>query len=62
MGAHGYLISQFLNPRVNKRDDQWGGPLENRARLALEIVREVRAAVGHDFPVFDQAELNRFPV
>ncbi|MDG1210660.1 MAG: NADH:flavin oxidoreductase/NADH oxidase family protein [Paracoccaceae bacterium] len=50
-GAHGYLISQFLNPRVNKRDDQWGGPLENRARLALEIVREVRAAVGHDFPV-----------
>lgn len=50
-GAHGYLISQFLNPRVNKREDQWGGPLENRARLALEIVREVRAAVGHDFPV-----------
>ena len=50
-GAHGYLISQFLSPRSNLRDDEWGGPLENRARLLLETVEAVRAAVGSDFPV-----------
>lgn len=49
--AHGYLLSQFLNPRANIRDDQWGGTLENRARLLLEAVDAVRAAVGPDFPV-----------
>lgn len=50
-GAHGYLISEFLSPDVNLRTDEWGGSLENRARLLLEIVRAVRAAVGSDFPV-----------
>ncbi|MDX1570484.1 MAG: NADH:flavin oxidoreductase/NADH oxidase family protein [Xanthomonadales bacterium] len=49
--AHGYLISEFLNPRVNRRDDAWGGSLENRARLLLRIVDAVRAAVGAQFPV-----------
>ncbi|MBS0255142.1 MAG: NADH:flavin oxidoreductase/NADH oxidase family protein [Proteobacteria bacterium] len=50
-GAHGYLISQFLSPRTNQRDDQWGGSLENRARFLLETVGAVRAAVGPSFPV-----------
>lgn len=50
-GAHGYLLAQFLSPVTNRRDDEWGGPLENRARLLLEIVRATRAAVGDDFPV-----------
>jgi len=50
-GAHGYLISEFLSPDVNSRTDEWGGSLENRARLLLEIVRGVRKAVGADFPV-----------
>ena len=50
-GAHGYLISEFLNPRVNLRTDDWGGSLENRARLLLTIVKEVRTRVGADFPV-----------
>ncbi|MEM1133440.1 MAG: NADH:flavin oxidoreductase/NADH oxidase family protein [Pseudomonadota bacterium] len=49
--AHGYLISQFLSPRVNLRTDRYGGPLENRARFLLEIVEAVRVAVGEDFPV-----------
>jgi 2,4-dienoyl-CoA reductase-like NADH-dependent reductase (Old Yellow Enzyme family) len=50
-GAHGYLLSEFLSPRVNRREDEWGGPLENRARLLLECVRAVRAEVGADFAV-----------
>lgn len=49
--AHGYLISQFLTPLVNQRTDQWGGSLENRARLLLTIVRETRKAVGPAFPI-----------
>lgn len=50
-GAHGYLISQFLSPRVNLRDDEYGGSLENRARFLLQIVAAVRQAVGADFPI-----------
>lgn len=50
-GAHGYLISEFLSPDVNIRTDQWGGVLENRARLLLEVIRSVRTAVGDKFPV-----------
>ena len=49
MGSEGYFINEFLAPRTNLRNDEWGGPLENRARLALEIVRQTRAAVGRDF-------------
>lgn len=49
--AHGYLLSQFLSPLVNKRKDQWGGSLENRARMLLDIVRAVRAAVSPSFAV-----------
>ncbi|MFF6834357.1 MULTISPECIES: NADH:flavin oxidoreductase/NADH oxidase family protein [unclassified Streptomyces] len=49
--AHGYLLSQFLSPLVNKRTDRWGGSLENRARMLLDIVRAVRAAVSPSFTV-----------
>ena len=49
--AHGYLLSQFLSPLSNVRTDRWGGSLENRARLLLEVVRRVRAAVGSQFVV-----------
>ncbi len=45
-GAHGYLISQFLSPAMNRRQDEYGGSLENRARFALEVVEKVKAAVG----------------
>lgn len=49
--AHGYLLSQFLSPISNKRQDQWGGPIENRARLLIEVVKAVRAAVSPSFAV-----------
>lgn len=49
--AHGYLISQFLSPLSNRRMDRWGGSLENRARLLLEIVQAVRATVSPGFAV-----------
>ncbi len=49
--AHGYLLSQFLSPLVNQRDDQWGGTLPNRARLLLNIVSQIRASCGSDFAV-----------
>jgi 2,4-dienoyl-CoA reductase-like NADH-dependent reductase (Old Yellow Enzyme family) len=49
--AHGYLFSQFLSPRSNLRDDDWGGDLAGRARFLLEVVRTIRAKVGADFPI-----------
>lgn len=49
--AHGYLLSQFLSPLVNTRTDEWGGSLENRARLLLDIVRAIRAEVSPTFAV-----------
>lgn len=50
-GAHGYLISQFLSPLSNRRTDRWGGSLENRARLLLEVIQAVRASVSPSFCV-----------
>ena len=49
MGSEGYLITQFLAPRTNRRNDDWGGSLENRMRFPVEIVRQSRAAAGKDF-------------
>jgi 2,4-dienoyl-CoA reductase-like NADH-dependent reductase (Old Yellow Enzyme family) len=49
--AHGYLLSQFLTPAFNKRQDQYGGSIENRTRIHVEIIRAVREAVGPDYPI-----------
>lgn len=49
--AHGYMLSQFLSPHYNKRDDGYGGDLENRARLLMEVYEEIRKRVGRSFPV-----------
>ena len=49
--AHGYLISQFLSPLSNQRDDHWGGALQNRAKLLIESIRRVRAATGPNFAI-----------
>ncbi|MFP2961789.1 FAD-dependent oxidoreductase [Myxococcus sp. 1LA] len=49
MGSEGYFINQFLAARTNHRTDRWGGPFENRMRLAVEIVRRIREGVGPNF-------------
>ena len=49
--AHGYLISQFLSPVANKRIDEYGGNLENRARFLLEVYEKIREVTGKDFPI-----------
>jgi 2,4-dienoyl-CoA reductase-like NADH-dependent reductase (Old Yellow Enzyme family) len=49
--AHGYLLSEFLSPDINNRIDAWGGSLENRARIHLEIINKCRKEVGEDFPI-----------
>ncbi|HVN42781.1 MAG TPA: FAD-dependent oxidoreductase [Steroidobacteraceae bacterium] len=58
--GHGYLLSSFINPRNNRRTDEYGGPLENRVRFLLEVVRAVRAAVGPDFAVWVKIDSQQF--
>ena len=49
--AHGFLMNQFLSPAFNKRTDEYGGPVENRSRALLEVLRSIRSAVGGEFPI-----------
>ena len=49
--AHGYLLSQFLSPAFNQRQDDYGGGIDNRARALVEVLREIRQVVGKDYPV-----------
>ncbi len=50
-GGHGWLLNQFFSPYFNKRTDEYGGSLENRCRLAVEVLKAVREAVGPGFPI-----------
>lgn len=59
-GAHGYMISQWLSPRDNRRTDEYGGSVKKRARLACEIIARVRKKVGPDFPVIFRASGSHF--
>lgn len=49
--AHGYFLSQFLCPYYNRRTDEYGGSIENRSRIVLEIYKEIRKQVGDDYPI-----------
>jgi 2,4-dienoyl-CoA reductase (NADPH2) len=60
LGSAGYLISQFLSPITNLREDKYGGSLENRMRFGLEVVEKVRTAIGPDFPVLMRLAGNDF--
>jgi 2,4-dienoyl-CoA reductase-like NADH-dependent reductase (Old Yellow Enzyme family) len=59
-GAHGYLICQFLSAEINKREDRYGGSLENRSRLLFDIIDGVRAACGRDFSLGVRLSPERF--
>ena len=59
-GAHGYILAQFLSPEVNKRDDRYGGSLENRSRIVFEIVNGIRARCRPDFNVSIRLSPERF--
>ncbi|MBW2942210.1 NAD(P)/FAD-dependent oxidoreductase [Zhongshania aquimaris] len=50
--GHGYIISSFLNPAVNRRTDEYGGSIENRSRLLIEVIRAIKEINGDDFPVW----------
>ena len=59
-GAHGYLLSSFISPMLNQRTDEYGGSIENRARLLLEVLQAIRETVGRDFPVLIKLNCKEF--
>lgn len=58
--AHGYLLSEFLSPAWNHREDEYGGSRENRARLTCEVIRAAKDRAGHDFPVWARIDCREF--
>ncbi len=60
--GHGYILSEFLSPHVNRREDQYGGSLENRARLLVEVIEAVKARVGEEFPVWCRIDSKEYRV
>ena len=59
-GAHGYLLSEFISPMFNHRTDEYGGSIENRARLPLAVLQAIREAVGADYPVLIKMNCKEF--
>jgi 2,4-dienoyl-CoA reductase-like NADH-dependent reductase (Old Yellow Enzyme family) len=59
-GAHGYVLAQFLSPKLNRREDRYGGSLENRARIIFEIIEGVRASTRADFQLGLRLSPERF--
>ncbi|MBT8138774.1 MAG: FAD-dependent oxidoreductase [Gammaproteobacteria bacterium] len=60
--GHGYIISSFLSPAVNQREDEYGGSRENRARLLVEVIQAVRSEVGEDFPILVRMDANEYRI
>jgi 2,4-dienoyl-CoA reductase (NADPH2) len=60
--GHGYILSEFLSPHANSREDEYGGTLENRARLLVEVIRGVKQRVGADFPVWCRMDSKEYRV
>ncbi len=58
--AHGYLLSEFLSPAWNFREDEYGGSRENRARLLCEVIREAKQRAGRDFPIWARIDCREF--
>jgi 2,4-dienoyl-CoA reductase-like NADH-dependent reductase (Old Yellow Enzyme family) len=59
-GAHGYLLSEFISPKFNRRTDEYGGSIENRARLPLAVLQAIRETVGADYPVLIKLNCKEF--
>jgi 2,4-dienoyl-CoA reductase-like NADH-dependent reductase (Old Yellow Enzyme family) len=59
-GAHGYLLSQFISPMFNHRTDEYGGSIENRARLPLAVLQAIQEAVGADYPILIKINCKEF--
>ncbi|QZY56190.1 FAD-dependent oxidoreductase [Crassaminicella profunda] len=57
-GSHGYLINQFMSPFSNKRTDEYGGNIQNRARFALEVIENIKKKAGEDFPIIYRMSVN----
>lgn len=57
-GSHGYLINQFMSPFSNKRTDEYGGNIQNRARFALEVIENIKKKTGYDFPIIYRMSVN----
>ena len=60
LAGTGYLISEFLSPLTNKRQDEYGGSLENRMRFSLEVIAEIKSRVGDDYPIMVRLNGNDF--
>ncbi|WP_339678320.1 FAD-dependent oxidoreductase [uncultured Zhongshania sp.] len=58
--GHGYLISSFLSPYSNRRDDEYGGDVNNRARFLLELIAAIKAEIGNDFPIICRLDAHEF--
>lgn len=61
-GGHGYLLASFLSPAINKRDDEYGGSVENRARFLVEVIRAVKEKCGRDYPVMVRLDAHEYRV
>jgi 2,4-dienoyl-CoA reductase-like NADH-dependent reductase (Old Yellow Enzyme family) len=60
--GHGYILSEFLSPSINRRDDEYGGCLENRARLLVDVIEAVKIRAGSDFPVWCRIDALEYKV
>jgi 2,4-dienoyl-CoA reductase-like NADH-dependent reductase (Old Yellow Enzyme family)/thioredoxin reductase len=58
--GHGYILSEFLSPAMNQRDDEYGGSLENRARFLVEVITAIRERVGHDYPLWVKLDTREY--
>jgi len=58
--GHGYILSSFLSPATNRREDEYGGSLENRARLLVEVIRALKARLGDEYPVWCRIDAKEF--
>lgn len=59
-GAHGYLLSQFMSPLFNRREDAYGGSFEKRMRVPVEVIRGIRKRLGPDFPLFFRCSVEEY--